>query len=235
MCVFTHKCVKAGCAGSATLANSKSSTRVYMIVWWLLPVCTSHLLPPFPSPPFCSHPSLRLPSLSLPSPSLPALAVHDPQWYAVFTSQFIPEHTQLVQEMLTVAAYTKVRGGWSGVRGRRLVWVLCDGEERERELQLFHLYHALQSSSQHTSHNTLTQHPWLLHCTLPSPSLESKEIARAGGYQFTMTHMPNTLHLVAEIYVPVSFQWLCGMEAVLINFHLFFMSCVEQFHTHSAE
>ena len=44
---------------------------------------------------------------SLPSPLLPALAVHDPQWYAVFTSQLTPEHTQVVQEILTVAAYRK--------------------------------------------------------------------------------------------------------------------------------
>ena len=70
------------------------------------------------------------------------------------------------------------------------MWVLGDGEERERELQLFHLLmHALQNCSQHTSHNTLTRHSRLLHCTLPSPSAESKEIERVAGYQFTVTQM----------------------------------------------
>ena len=57
----------------------------------------------------CIAPSSPL----LPSPPLTALAVHDPQWYAVITSQLTPEHTQLVQEMLTVAAYRKqYRGQW---------------------------------------------------------------------------------------------------------------------------
>ena len=64
--------------------------------------------------------------ISPPSPPLPALAAHDPQWYAVVTSQLTPEHTQLVQEMLTVAAYRKqCRGQW------RVEWgtELCEGVE----------------------------------------------------------------------------------------------------------
>ena len=57
---------------------------------YMVTILCMHLL----SPPF--------PFLPVHSPPLPALAVHDAQWYAVFTSQLTPEHTQLVQEMLTV-------------------------------------------------------------------------------------------------------------------------------------
>ena len=45
-------------------------------------------------------------------------------------------------------------------------------------LTTLHMYHTL--------HGTPT--PPL---PLPSPSSESTEIERAGGYQFTVTHMPN--------------------------------------------
>ena len=122
--------------------------------------------PPLPSsPPFFSPP---IPSpLFLPSLPLPAFAVHDPQWYAVFTSQLTPEHTQLVQEMLAVAAYRKQykgQGGWSGVRGEEgCVRVLCDGKERKWKLQLFHiLVHCRAThSTQHTTPSQGTPDPSL--------------------------------------------------------------------------
>lgn len=77
-----------------------------------------------PSSSLSSPPSLLSPP-SLPSPSLTALAVHDPQWYAFFTSQLTPEHAQLVQEMLMVAAYRKqYKGQWS-VECCVKVWGCC--------------------------------------------------------------------------------------------------------------
>ena len=195
-------------------------------------------LPSLPSPPL---PFLRSPPL--PSPSLPALAVHDPQWYAVFTSQLTPEHTQLVQEMLAVAAYRKQYKGQGSVEWSKPVWecgVLCEGVEcyvrvwsalphpthpthhstpHIPHLTALHTSHTSQHSTHLTPHSTphiphLTQHSRPLHCTLSSPSSESKEIEKAGGYQFTVTHMPNSFAFGGG-NVPASFQWPHGMKAVL--------------------
>ena len=66
--------------------------------------------------------------------------------------------------------------------------------------------------------------PEAFHCTLPSPSSESKEIERARGYQFTVTHMPNSI-VFGGGNVSASFQWLyMGWN---LSFHLSFMSYVE--------
>ena len=183
-------------------------------------VCTS---PPSPLLPFPSS------APSPPLPPFPALAVHDPQWYAVFTSQLTPEHTQLVQEMLAVAAYRKQYKGQGRVEWSKPVWecgVLCEGVEcyvrawsALPHLTVLHTSHTSQYSTHPTPHSTphiphLTQHSRPLHCTLSSPSSESKEIEKAGGYQFTVTHMPNSFAFGGG-NVPASFQWPHGMEAVL--------------------
>ena len=77
-----------------------------------------------------------------------------------------------------------------------------------------------------TPHNTphvphLTFHSRPFHCTFPSPSSESKEIERVGGYQFTVTQMPNSFAF-GERKRPSSDHM--GWR---LSFHLSFMSCVE--------
>ena len=67
-------------------------------------------------------------------------------------------------------------------------------------------------STPHVLH--LTRHSRPLHYTIAPASSESKEIERVGGYQFTVTQMPNSFAFGGG-NVPASFQWPHRMGPVL--------------------
>ena len=82
--------------------------------------------------------------------------------------------------------------GWSGVRGEegcvRVLWM------GRREKGSYNCFTFSCTAEQLTAHSTQPPHTALQTppCTLPSSSLESNKFERVGGYQLTMTQIPNS-------------------------------------------
>ena len=170
------------------------------------------------------------PIFSLPSPPLPVLAVHDLQWYAIFTSQVTPKHTQLVQEMSTMAAYRKVRGGWSGVmRGRGLCVCCVMGRRgKAKGSYMYSCFIFSYTAEQPTAHITPDPSTAPFYLPLQSPKrLREQEDTSSPWHRCC----PTPLHLVEGM----SLRLFSDHMGRRLSFHLSFMSCVEQLHTLSAK